>query len=182
MEHHLCFSTVIWCYNGSKCYNGFSLYLHLKSFCTIALLHILSCKDSCPLVGLLYQGRTKFPPLIRKSHPTCLLLLLPIFNKVFSTGTFPLQWLSSLVLSFPKPGKSPAHEKNFRPISLTSCVGKLLEKILNTRLAMVFESSGVLPAHQFGFLLMHGTHDALNRFVSGVAGARNAKQEVVCFL
>ena len=63
---------------------------------------------------------------------------------------------------------------------MTSCVGKLLEKILNTRLAMVLESSGVLPAHQFGFRRMHSTHDALNRFISDVAGALNAKQEVVC--
>ena len=59
-------------------------------------------------------------------------------------------------------------------------MGKLLEKILNTRLAMVLESSGVLPAHQFGFHRMHITHDALNRFFSDVAGALNAKQEVVC--
>ena len=118
--------------------------------------------------------------MLRKSHPTCLLLLLAIFNKVFSTGTYPLQWLSSLVLSFPKPGKSPTLEENLRPISLTSCVGKQLEKILNTRLAMVLESSGVLPAHQFGFRRIHSTHEALNRFISDVAGALNAKQEVVC--
>ena len=37
--------------------------IRLKFFRTIALLHILSCKDFCPLVGLLQRERTKFPEL-----------------------------------------------------------------------------------------------------------------------
>ena len=162
MEHHLCFDT-----SEVLPYNSPITYLELQRL-------LSSCGSSA-------SGEDNISyAMIRKSHPTCLLLLLAIFNKVFSTGTYPSQWLSSLVLSFPKPGKSPTLEENLRPISLTSCVGKLLEKILNTRLAMVLESSGVLPVHQFGFRRMHSTHDALNRFISDVAGALNAKQEVVC--
>ena len=99
MEHHLCFDT-----SEVLPYNSPITYLELQRL-------LSSCGSSA-------SGEDNISyAIIRKSHPTCLLLLLAIFNKVFSTGTYPSQWLSSLVLSFPKPGKSPTLEENLRPIS-----------------------------------------------------------------
>ena len=118
--------------------------------------------------------------MIKKSHFTCQNFLLKLMNKIFNSGEFPTQWLTSVVLSFPKPGKPSTCVENYRPISLNSCVGKLMEKILNTRLTLFLESNSHLPCHQFGFRKMQSTADALNKFSSDVQKALNSKQHVIC--
>ena len=79
--------------------------------------------------------------MIRKSHESSKEFLIAIMNKIYDSGTYPSQWQSSIVLSFPKPGKELTKEENYRPISLTSCIGKIMEKIINTRLTIVLELS-----------------------------------------
>ena len=118
--------------------------------------------------------------MISRSHPSCKTFLLKIFNKILSSGDYPSEWRTSLVLSFPKPGKIPNCPENFRPISLTSCTGKLLEKIINTRITIFLEAGNHIPKHQFGFRKMQSTSDALNKFISDVGGALNMKQHVLC--
>lgn len=50
-------------------------------------------------------------------------------------GILPEEWKTAEVHLIPKPGKPPSIE-NLRPISLTSCKGKLLEHIILNRLQM----------------------------------------------
>ena len=118
--------------------------------------------------------------MIRRSHESCHHFLIAIYNKIFDTGIYSPQWQSSTVLSFPKPGKNSTLEENFRPISLTSCVGKLMEKIINNRLTFFLESNNHLPPEQFGFRKMHSTIDALNRFTTDISKSLNQKNSVIC--
>jgi len=118
--------------------------------------------------------------MIRKSHPKSQKFLLAIMNKIFNTGQYPSQWLSGIVLSFQKPGKPPTTEENHRPISLTSCVGKLMEKIINSRLTSILEGNKHIPPHQFGFRKMHSTIDALNRFTTDILDALNRRESILC--
>ena len=118
--------------------------------------------------------------MIKKSHPTCKNFLLKLFNRILKEGYYPEEWRTSVVLSFPKPNKTPNCAENFRPISLTSCPGKLFEKIINTRLTLFLESNGHLPKYQYGFRKMQGTLDALNKFTSDVNDALRKKQHVLC--
>ncbi|XP_077559615.1 uncharacterized protein LOC144174415 [Haemaphysalis longicornis] len=55
--------------------------------------------------------------------------LTKYFNKCWRAGHIPKQWKTAKTILSPKPGKSPAIE-NLRPISLTSCAGKVLEHVL----------------------------------------------------
>ena len=41
----------------------------------------------------------------------------------------------------PKPGKDPAKPNNYRPIALTSCLCKTLERIINKKLTWFLESN-----------------------------------------
>jgi len=55
--------------------------------------------------------------------------LLKIFNDIFTNGTFPEQWNQSLIVLIPKPDAN-----GFRPISLLSCLLKIMEKMLYHRI------------------------------------------------
>ncbi|CAF3767452.1 unnamed protein product [Rotaria magnacalcarata] len=50
-----------------------------------------------------------------------------------------------------KPNKDKQHLPSYRPISLLSCLGKLLEKIIKQRLMLGLERRNILPEHQAGF-------------------------------
>ena len=64
--------------------------------------------------------------------------LLRIYNRIFTEHVFPNAWHDAIVIPFPKPGKDPTNPKNYRPIALTSCFCKILEKIINNWLVRFF--------------------------------------------
>ena len=50
---------------------------------------------------------------------------------------------------------------NYRPISLLSNLGKILEKVMHTRLSKFLENNNILFEKQFGFRKKHSTNHAL---------------------
>ena len=66
--------------------------------------------------------------LLKYLPESCLLVLRDIFNNIWLTGNFPPSWHDAIVMPIPKPGKDHTDPINYRPISLTSCVCKTLEK------------------------------------------------------
>jgi hypothetical protein len=50
-----------------------------------------------------------------------------------------------------KPGKNPTIAESYRPISLTTCLCKVLERIVNKRLVYILEERNLLPSQQYGF-------------------------------
>jgi hypothetical protein len=58
-----------------------------------------------------------------------------------------------------KPGKDKSSVTSYRPISLTSCVCKLFEKMVNNRLVYTLENREVVPAQQYGFRKNKSTAD-----------------------
>ena len=67
----------------------------------------------------------------------------------------------ALVSPFLKPGKGPTLPSSYRPIALTSCLCKLMEIMVNTRLVSFLERTGVLSSSQCGFCYMHSCIDIL---------------------
>ena len=55
-------------------------------------------------------------------------IVTSIFNKSFSTGTVPSQWLTAVVTPVPKKS-SPIELSDYRPISVTPILSRLAEKI-----------------------------------------------------
>ena len=60
--------------------------------------------------------------------------LLDIFNNMWETGKFPESWELATIIPIPKPGKDHTEPTNYRPIALTSCLCKTLERMINARL------------------------------------------------
>ena len=99
-----------------------------------------------------------------KHLPTsCLSILLNILNSIWEDGHFPVEWMEATVIPIAKPGKDPVCENNYRPISLTSCLCKTMERIINDRLVYYLESNNLLDALQSGFRKSRSTTDHLIR-------------------
>ena len=63
------------------------------------------------------------------------LVLLTIFNWCLEKGYFPSKWKQGLILPVPKPNKKDYQlPTNYRPITLLSCLSKVLERLLARRL------------------------------------------------
>ena len=105
--------------------------------------------------------------------------LLEVFNNIFTTGKFPSSWREAIVIPIAKPGKDTTLPENYRPIALTSCVCKTLEKMINKRLVWYLESNKLLAEVQAGFRKARSTEDQLVRFETIVREAFIRKQHVV---
>ena len=62
-------------------------------------------------------------------------------------------------MPIPKPGKDPAEPNNYRPIALTSCLCKTLERMINKRLTCFFEFNNHISQFQSGFISDRSTTD-----------------------
>ena len=77
--------------------------------------------------------------------------LLHIFNLSWTSHSFPSIWKTSSIIPIHKMGKPLDSPASFRPISLTSCVSKLFERIILSRLLFFLESNSILSPRQAGF-------------------------------
>jgi len=77
--------------------------------------------------------------------------LTELFNSILKQGYIPTRWKMANIILLLKPKKDKQHPSSYRPISLLSCLGKLLEKIIKQRLMLELERRNILPQHQAGF-------------------------------
>jgi hypothetical protein len=69
---------------------------------------------------------------MRKTLPEVALdAMLRVFNDSWITGHFPSAWSEATIIPIPKPGRDPTDPGNYRPIALTSCLGKTFERLVN---------------------------------------------------
>ena len=77
--------------------------------------------------------------------------LLHVFNLSWSLHSFPSIWKTSSIIPIHKMGKPLNFPASFRPISLTSCISKLFERIILSRLLFFLKSNSILSPCQAGF-------------------------------
>ena len=89
------------------------------------------------------------------------IVLLDIFNHIFLGEVFPPSWREAVVVAVPKAGKDISLPTNYRPIALTSCLCKTMERMVNGRLIHFLESNDLLSSSQSGFRSQRSTLDHL---------------------
>ena len=89
--------------------------------------------------------------------------LLRLVNKSYRLGEIPKDWKKSLIIPIPKAGKDLSEPASYRPISLLSCVSKVIEKLVNTRLSWYLETHNKLSHTQCGFRKRRSTEDILTQ-------------------
>ena len=78
-------------------------------------------------------------------------------------GHFPSAWKNAKTILIPKPGKDTREAKNFRPISLLSCLGKLFERVIARRVSNYMEQNNLFSTSQSGFRAKRMTAEQLLR-------------------
>ncbi|GFT36083.1 RNA-directed DNA polymerase from mobile element jockey [Trichonephila clavipes] len=120
--------------------------------------------------------------MLRHLSESSILSLLSLFNRIWETHVFPTRWCHAHVLPFPKPGKDPTSAINYRPIALTSCLNKLMERMVSARLMFHLESHNLLSPLQSGFRKSRSTTDNLLQLETSIREAFVKKQYNICFL
>ena len=108
-----------------------------------------------------------------------LTVLLKIFNDLWITGNVPKSWKEAIVIPIPKPNKDIEDPNNYRPIALTSCVCKTMERMINTRLVWYLESNNLISPFQSGFRSGRSTNDHLVRLETFIRDAFIKKEHIV---
>lgn len=115
-------------------------------------------------------------PLLRNLPNSYLELLLEHINEIWKTGKIPQEWKQAVVIPIPKPGKPLDRAENLRPISLTSCLGKLVERMVLTRLEWHIEHTNSLHYTMTGFRRHVSTQDNMLRLHQEVFEPRSYAQ------
>ena len=93
------------------------------------------------------------------------MILFFLFNSAFSTGKWP--WQKSNVTLIKKPGKQSYNEVgSYRPITITSYVGKLFENILKSRIQNFIDNNELLSSDQHGFWAGYSTGSYMLELIS----------------
>ena len=87
--------------------------------------------------------------------------LLQLFNDGWRTGTVPQVWREAIMIPILKKGKDMSQAESYRPVSLTSCVGKLMERLINTRLMWHLEDKKHIAPEQAAFRQDRSTEDKI---------------------
>lgn len=82
-------------------------------------------------------------------------------NVTWEVGELPKEWLESIVVPIPKPGKPSTQLCSLRPISLTSNSSKIMERMVLRRIQWHLDTTASLDPHQTGFRPHMSTHDSL---------------------
>ena len=110
------------------------------------------------------QGRDGIAAEITKAD--CLEVWLVLLQFCWEYGLVPSVWKESLVVPVPKKqAKGVCEVNNFRGVSLTSTVSKVLCMVLNNRLSSVAEEKGLIADEQGGFRKQRGCRDQVLKVV-----------------
>ncbi|KAH7963912.1 hypothetical protein HPB52_023785 [Rhipicephalus sanguineus] len=94
--------------------------------------------------------------------------LLWLFNSALRLGHFPSCWRRGRIIFIRKPGRLSELTTSYRPICVNSVLGKVLERLLNSRLYYFLHRGGHIHSNQYGFthaksavLALHSLHEQL---------------------
>ncbi len=70
--------------------------------------------------------------------------ILRLFNMIWNAGKLPLIWKQAVIIPIFKPGKDPSNPSSYRPIALTSQLGKTMERTVTNRFDYYIEENGLI--------------------------------------
>ena len=117
--------------------------------------------------------------MLKHLGPSTKNILLQVFNSSWHSGKFPSRWKEAYIKPSLKKGKDKNKPESYRPISLLSCTGKLLERLVNKRLLWYLESNNLISPSQTGYRQHRGTEDQLAYLTQDILDGFSEKKKTV---
>ena len=108
------------------------------------LLSQLKINKSCGPDGL-------HPYFLKTLHEELKTPLIIIFNNTLETGELPDRWKEANISAIYKKGKKD-HPLNYRPVSLTSIICKIMEKLIRSEIIRHMRKNKLFSKQQYGFI------------------------------
>lgn len=108
-------------------------------------------------------GPDSIPNILLKKLPASAVeWLTDLMNKCIKLSYWPQSFKIAKVIPILKSSKAPSEAQSYRPISLLNSMGKILERVIYSRIIEFVEEKNLLPSVQFGFRRGHSTtHQAM---------------------
>ena len=129
------------------------------------------------------EALDKISPKLFKLGAVAMAKILPtLINKCFSQGYFPNCLKIAKVTPIFKEGDKD-EMGNWRPISIISCIAKVIEKLVKKRLISFLNKNNILSDYQFGYRSQHSTTHAILNISDNISNnIDNRKHTVSIFL
>ena len=101
-----------------------------------------------------------------------------IFNLSIEKSVYPKAFKLSVVVPIFKTG-SKLHCNNYKPISLTTNLSKIFEKLLKSRIITFLNKCKFLSNRQYGFRDEYSTTDAINYLTETIYGMLDKKKQLL---
>jgi exonuclease III len=88
--------------------------------------------------------------MIKYSQHAILPCLAKVFNIILKLGRFPDEWAEGYICPLYKTG-NPLIKDNYRGITITSCLGKVFNSIINARLDSYISKNEIIPDVQIAY-------------------------------
>ena len=98
------------------------------------------------------SGPDECPNKVLKSlgpHGKC--FILNLLNRSFLKNEIPKEWKTAKIIMIKKKPNDPNNINNYRPISLTSTLVKLIERLIKKRLMAYLDNNQIISKYQSGF-------------------------------
>jgi len=133
----------------------------------------ISYKEFDKIVKQLKKKSATGPDKIQYNHikntpKSFKLLIINLFNQSIEEGNIPNIWKQAKIVMILKPNKPPKEISSYRPISLTSCFAKCLEKFIQTRIIQFLDKNNIISRYQSGFRANHSTKDHIFRLTNDI--------------
>ena len=135
-------------------------------------IHTLKPKKAPGMDNITNTAVKFLPPSIVK----CFTIII---NEILLSKIFPRKWKQARVIFILKHGKPRSDAGSYRPISLLPALGKLVERIILSRLKEQCEALNIIPPHQFGFRENHSTELQLLRMTEELHNSFDSKDTSV---
>ena len=105
--------------------------------------------------------------------------LTALFNDSLVYQVFPSDWKMGMITPIPKPGNLKL-KTNWRPITILSTPGKLLEKIVHFQTSTYLTLNEILTNDQHGFRQNYSTSSAILEFLTDIYDAKLTNMVTGC--
>ena len=162
---------------------------HEELFDSVGINRCISLEETEAALEYLKPGKAAgpdkvFTDLLLKANEELVKAIHRLFALSFSTGNIPLEWKKTELKFLRKSGKKNYNLASaYRPTSLTSCLGKCLERIVTVRLNGFIEHNKIIDLEQEpfleGFRKFHSTTHALLRHVQDIYDGFNRNESTL---